>query len=109
MGVIAVYFFTRAQSAGGGFVAGLIFAVAILVQYMLAGTGGVESRLNLRPHRWLGFGLLLACATGLGRGGSAPSPPTPRTWSGRWWASCTCRAPSCSTSACSRWWSAPRC
>ncbi len=51
---------------GGGFVAGLIFAVAILVQYMLAGTVWVESHLSLRPHRWLGFGLLLACVTGLG-------------------------------------------
>ena len=67
MGVIAVYFFMRGHNLpGGGFVAGLIFAVAILVQYMLAGTAWVESHLHLRPHRWLGFGLLLACATGLG-------------------------------------------
>jgi multicomponent K+:H+ antiporter subunit A len=67
MGVIAVYFFMRGHNLpGGGFVAGLIFAVAILVQYMLAGTVWVESHLRLRPHRWLGFGLALACATGLG-------------------------------------------
>ncbi|MCK2125678.1 monovalent cation/H+ antiporter subunit A [Thauera aromatica] len=67
MGVIAVYFFMRGHNLpGGGFVAGLIFAVAILVQYMLAGTVWVESHVHLRPHRWLGFGLLLACATGLG-------------------------------------------
>jgi len=67
MGVIAVYFFMRGHNLpGGGFVAGLIFAVAILVQYMLAGTAWVESHLHLRPHRWLGFGLLLACITGLG-------------------------------------------
>nr|HRM69813.1 MnhB domain-containing protein [Thauera phenylacetica] len=67
MGVIAVYFFMRGHNLpGGGFVAGLIFAVAILVQYMLAGTVWVESHLSLRPHRWLGFGLLLACVTGLG-------------------------------------------
>lgn len=46
--------------------AGLVFAVAILVQYMLAGATWVESHLHLRPHRWLGFGLTLACATGLG-------------------------------------------
>ncbi|MFA7607097.1 MAG: monovalent cation/H+ antiporter subunit A [Rhodocyclaceae bacterium] len=67
MGVIAVYFFMRGHNLpGGGFVAGLIFAVAILVQYMLAGTVWVESHLRLRPHRWLGVGLMLACATGLG-------------------------------------------
>ncbi len=66
MGVVAVYFFMRGHNLpGGGFVAGLIFAVAILVQYMLAGTTWVESHLQLRPHRWLGFGLLLACGTGL--------------------------------------------
>ena len=67
MGVIAVYFFMRGHNLpGGGFVAGLIFAVAILVQYMLAGATWVEAHLQLRPHRWLGFGLLLACVTGLG-------------------------------------------
>jgi multicomponent K+:H+ antiporter subunit A len=67
MGVIAVYFFMRGHNLpGGGFVAGLIFAVAILVQYMLAGAVWVESHVHLRPHRWLGFGLLLACVTGLG-------------------------------------------
>ena len=67
MGVAAVYFFMRGHNLpGGGFVAGLVFAVAILVQYMLAGTVWVESHLSLRPHRWLGLGLVLACATGLG-------------------------------------------
>jgi multicomponent K+:H+ antiporter subunit A len=67
MGVIAVYFFMRGHNLpGGGFVAGLIFAVAILVQYMLAGAVWVENHVHLRPHRWLGAGLLLACTTGLG-------------------------------------------
>ncbi|NMG29639.1 monovalent cation/H+ antiporter subunit A [Aromatoleum evansii] len=67
IGVIAAYFFMRGHNLpGGGFVAGLIFAVAILVQYMLAGTVWVENHIQLRPHRWLAFGLLLACSTGLG-------------------------------------------
>ena len=67
MGVIAVYFFIRGHHLpGGGFVAGLIFSVALLVQYMLAGTIWVENRINLRLHLWLGSGLLIACATGLG-------------------------------------------
>ena len=67
MGVVAAYFFIRGHNLpGGGFVAGLTFAVAIIVQYMLAGTQWVEKHLRLQPHRWIAFGLLTACVTGLG-------------------------------------------
>ena len=67
MGIIVVYFFMRGHNLpGGGFVAGLIFATAIIVQYMVAGTDWVESQLRLRPHRWIAWGLVTACGTGLG-------------------------------------------
>ncbi|MCB8889297.1 monovalent cation/H+ antiporter subunit A [Vreelandella malpeensis] len=67
MGVIAAYFFIRGHNLpGGGFVAGLTFSVAIIVQYMLAGTQWVESHLRLQPHRWIAFGLWIACVTGMG-------------------------------------------
>ncbi|OON59219.1 monovalent cation/H+ antiporter subunit A [Massilia sp. KIM] len=67
MGVVAAYFFMRGHNEpGGGFVAGLVFATALIVQYMVAGTDWVESHLRLRPHRWIAWGLLTACGTGLG-------------------------------------------
>ena len=67
MGIIAAYFFLRGHNLpGGGFVAALIFSVAIICQYMLAGTSWIESHLRMRPHRWLSYGLLIACGTGLG-------------------------------------------
>lgn len=67
MGVIAAYFFMRGHNLpGGGFVAGLIFATALIVQYMVAGTDWVEDHLRLRPHRWIAVGLATACGTGLG-------------------------------------------
>ena len=51
---------------GGGFVAGLVFSVALLMQYIISGTHWVEAHLPLYPRRWIGAGLLFALGTGLG-------------------------------------------
>lgn len=65
--VVAVYFFMRGHNLpGGGFIAGLVFSVGLIIQYMLAGTAWVEARLKMQPHRWISFGLALAAAAGMG-------------------------------------------
>ncbi|PWF20880.1 monovalent cation/H+ antiporter subunit A [Corticimicrobacter populi] len=65
--MLAIYFFMRGHNLpGGGFVAGLIMSVAIILQYMAGGTAWVEKRMNLHPQAWIGSGLLLAGFTGLG-------------------------------------------
>ncbi|MBN9424941.1 MAG: monovalent cation/H+ antiporter subunit A, partial [Burkholderiales bacterium] len=67
MVMVSIFFFMRGHNLpGGGFVAGLIAAVAIILQYMTAGTAWVEAHLRIRPHRWLGMGLLIAVFTGIG-------------------------------------------
>jgi multicomponent K+:H+ antiporter subunit A len=65
--VVAAHFFLRGHNEpGGGFVAGLIVAIAFLTQYIASGTRWVEGRARLRPPIWIVVGLLLAVLTGLG-------------------------------------------
>jgi multicomponent K+:H+ antiporter subunit A len=65
--VVAAHLLLRGHNEpGGGFVAGLVIAVAFLMQYLVAGTRWVEARAGIRPLRWIGLGLLLAASTGLG-------------------------------------------
>jgi len=51
---------------GGGFVAGLALSIAVIVQYMAGGTQWTESRIAIRPMRWIAAGLLTAAAAGIG-------------------------------------------
>lgn len=63
--MIAVFFFLRGHNLpGGGFVAGLIFAIGVLIQYMASGIYWVESHSRIRPKNWLSAGLLLAAIAG---------------------------------------------
>ncbi len=65
--VVAVHFFLRGHNEpGGGFVAGLIVAIAFIMQYIASGTVWVEAHARLRPPRWIAVGLLLVALTGLG-------------------------------------------
>jgi multicomponent K+:H+ antiporter subunit A len=65
--VVAIHLLLRGHNEpGGGFVAGLVVAVAFLLQYLVAGPHWIETRARILPVRWIGAGLLVATLTGLG-------------------------------------------
>jgi multicomponent K+:H+ antiporter subunit A len=41
-------------------------AIGFMLQYLAANARWVEDRLRILPVRWIGFGLLVAAATGMG-------------------------------------------
>ncbi|WP_072392805.1 monovalent cation/H+ antiporter subunit A [Hyphomicrobium sp. CS1GBMeth3] len=67
IGTFGIYLFLRGHNyPGGGFVAGLALAIAIILQYMAAGALWVEDRIRVFPLRWMGVGFLCALAAGVG-------------------------------------------
>ena len=69
--VVSAYIFWRGHGLpGGGFIAGLITAVALVVQYMALGQARAEALLHgaagRRFTRWIGAGLGIAGLTGVG-------------------------------------------
>jgi multicomponent K+:H+ antiporter subunit A len=65
IGLVGVFLLLRGHDQpGGGFVAGLTIAVAVILQYMTEGARWVERRLRVHPLRWMAFGLLVALVTG---------------------------------------------
>jgi multicomponent K+:H+ antiporter subunit A len=65
--VVAAHLLLRGHDEpGGGFVAGLVVAIAMVMQYLVAGTRWTERHARLDAPRWIAAGLLLAAITGLG-------------------------------------------
>jgi multicomponent K+:H+ antiporter subunit A len=69
--VVTIYTFMRGHNQpGGGFIAGLITAVALVLQYMAMGQSRAEALLRAdggsRFVRWIGMGLGIAGLTGAG-------------------------------------------
>ena len=65
--VVALHFFLRGHNEpGGGFIAGLVLSIALLMQYLVSGTRWVEARTDIWPARWIALGLLVGVATGGG-------------------------------------------
>ena len=65
--MIAAYIFFRGHNLpGGGFIAGLIAAIAVIMQYMASGFSWTSERQRFYYHGIIGSGVLIAAATGIG-------------------------------------------
>ncbi len=64
--LVAVFILLRGHNLpGGGFIAGLIAAVALVLQYLANGIDWTRRRISGQMHPLIGLGLLTATATGL--------------------------------------------
>ena len=63
---VSIFLFLRGHNApGGGFIAGLVLAVPLVIQYVIQGTASVESRFGFDYIRCIGAGLLIAIVSGM--------------------------------------------
>ena len=62
-----IYIFLRGHNEpGGGFIAALVIAIGLLVQYLASGFDWTDDRRKIGEHFLIAFGVLVALATGLG-------------------------------------------
>ncbi|GLI98973.1 monovalent cation/H+ antiporter subunit A [Sphingobium sp. BS19] len=65
--LVGIYIFLRGHNQpGGGFIAALVFSIAILLQYLASGFDWTDERRRIGEHRLIATGVLIATATGLG-------------------------------------------
>tara|TARA_R110000787_G_scaffold97991_4_gene201893 strand:- start:3327 stop:6188 length:2862 start_codon:yes stop_codon:yes gene_type:complete len=65
--MVGVYIFLRGHNEpGGGFIAGLIVAIAVVMQYMASGFTWADNRQRYPYHGIIGAGVLCAGLTGIG-------------------------------------------
>ncbi len=65
--LVSVFIFLRGHNLpGGGFIAGLVTAVALVMQYVSHGVVWTQARQRLSYHVMAGGGVLIAALTGLG-------------------------------------------
>jgi multicomponent K+:H+ antiporter subunit A len=65
--MVSVYIFLRGHNLpGGGFIAGLITSVAIILQYVASGVQWTRERWHVDYHYLAGIGVIIAGLTGLG-------------------------------------------
>jgi len=65
--LVTIDLFLRGHNLpGGGFIGGLVLAIALVLLRVAHGTEWVESRMTRDFHTWVGAGLLVAGLTGIG-------------------------------------------
>ncbi len=65
--MVAFYIFWRGHNEpGGGFIAGLVASIAVVMQYMASGFSWTSARLRYPYHGVIGAGVLIAGLTGIG-------------------------------------------
>ncbi|MFN3938204.1 MAG: monovalent cation/H+ antiporter subunit A [Gemmobacter sp.] len=64
--MVGVYIFLRGHNEpGGGFIAGLVVAIALLMQYMASGFAWAQARQRVDYHAMIAAGVLIAGLTGV--------------------------------------------
>ena len=65
--MVGIYIFLRGHNQpGGGFVAGLVISIALLMQYMASGFAWAQKRQRIEYHSMIGWGVVIAGLTGAG-------------------------------------------
>ena len=65
--LVAIHLFLRGHNApGGGFIAGLVTAVALILQSMASGIAWTRQQWRIRYHPLIAWGVLIATCTGMG-------------------------------------------
>ncbi|MDO5622266.1 MAG: monovalent cation/H+ antiporter subunit A [Paracoccus sp. (in: a-proteobacteria)] len=65
--VVGLFIFLRGHNQpGGGFIAGLVVSIALLMQYMASGFAWAQERQRFQYHALIGFGVIAAVVTGAG-------------------------------------------
>lgn len=65
--LVSLFFLLRGHNApGGGFVGGLVLATAVILQYIVGGTMGLNPVFSrIHPLYWIAVGLLSAASAGI--------------------------------------------
>jgi multicomponent K+:H+ antiporter subunit A len=64
---VGIYIFLRGHNQpGGGFIAGLVVGIALIMQYMASGFAWAQERMKIDYHALIGAGVLVAGITGIG-------------------------------------------